>query len=194
MRRAQPDDRTGNAAHGEDALTLVAGVPDLRLERELSNKAVSRQEAARPLLTPGEGMQLPPEDELVLVSGCQPIRAKKARYFEDAEMKARILVPPTPAAAAMVIEAASPAAANTGDWAGAAMATPTAASTEDPANAGIRREPELPEQEEMAPKPRRPANEFEPIEDEPQRQRAMQRTMGAVARQVLLDPADDMQM
>ena len=30
---------------------------------------VSRQETARPLLTPGEVMQLPPDDELVLVSG-----------------------------------------------------------------------------------------------------------------------------
>jgi type IV secretion system protein VirD4 len=39
---------------------------------------VSRQETARPLLTPGEVMQLPQEDELVLVSGCHPIRAKKA--------------------------------------------------------------------------------------------------------------------
>lgn len=31
-------------------------------------------------------------------------------------------------------------------------------------------------------------------DDEPQRLRAMQRTMGTVARQVSLDPADDMQM
>ena len=74
----------------------------------------------------------------------------------------------------------------------------TAAVADDPANAGIRREPELPEHEEIAPEPRRSANEFEPMDDEaddePQRQRAMQRTMGAVVRQVSLDPADDMQM
>jgi type IV secretion system protein VirD4 len=44
---------------------------------------------------PGEVMQLPNDDELVLVSGCQPIRAKKARYYEDAELKNRILPPPT---------------------------------------------------------------------------------------------------
>ena len=77
------------------------------------------------------------------------------------------------------------------------MATPAAASVEDPANAGIRREPELPEHEEIAPEPRKAINEFEPIEeddDEPQRQRMMQRTMGAVARQISLDTADDMQM
>jgi hypothetical protein len=47
MRRAQPDDWTGNAAHGEDAPTLVAGVRDLRLERELCNKAHLTPEEAR---------------------------------------------------------------------------------------------------------------------------------------------------
>ena len=65
-----------------------------RLSPWLGHLMVSRQETARPLLTPGEVMQLPPDDELVLVSGRHPIRAKKARYFEDAEMKARILPPP----------------------------------------------------------------------------------------------------
>jgi type IV secretory pathway TraG/TraD family ATPase VirD4 len=28
-------------------------------------------------------MQLPPDDEIVMVAGVPPIRAKKARYFED---------------------------------------------------------------------------------------------------------------
>ena len=65
-----------------------------RLSPWLGHLMVSRQETARPLLTPGEVMQLPPDDELVLVSGCHPIRAKKARYFEDPQMKARILPPP----------------------------------------------------------------------------------------------------
>ncbi|WP_287178105.1 conjugal transfer protein TraG, partial [Mesorhizobium sp.] len=40
-----------------------------RLAPWLSHVMVSRQETARPLLTPGEVMQLPPADELVLVSG-----------------------------------------------------------------------------------------------------------------------------
>ena len=65
-----------------------------RLSPWLGHLMVSRQETARPLLTPGEVMQLPHDDELVLVSGCQPIRAKKARYYEDAELKTRILPPP----------------------------------------------------------------------------------------------------
>ena len=65
-----------------------------RLSPWLGHLMVSRQETARPLLTPGEVMQLPPDDELVLVSGCHPIRAKKARYYEDPELKERILPPP----------------------------------------------------------------------------------------------------
>ena len=85
-----------------------------------------------------------------------------------------------------------------GDWPDAIVAMPTASATEDPANAGIRREPELPEHEEIAPEPRKAVHEFEPMEDEPddeaQRQRMIRRTMGNVARQVSLDPADDMGM
>ena len=48
---------------------------------------------------------------------------------------------------------------------------------------------------EIAPEPRKPLNEFEPLEDEPdddaQRLRAMQR-QARIARQVALDPADQM--
>jgi type IV secretion system protein VirD4 len=55
---------------------------------------VSRQETARALLTPGEVMQLPATDELVLVSGVAPIRAQKLRYYEDATFAARVLPPP----------------------------------------------------------------------------------------------------
>jgi type IV secretion system protein VirD4 len=54
-----------------------------RLSPWLGHLMVSRQETARPLLTPGEVMQLPVDDELVLVSGVPPIRAKKAKYFAD---------------------------------------------------------------------------------------------------------------
>lgn len=65
-----------------------------RLSPWLGHLMVSRSETARPLLTPGEIMQLPPADELVMVSGLSPIRAKKARYFEDRQLKARILDAP----------------------------------------------------------------------------------------------------
>jgi len=60
-----------------------------RLAPWLSHVMVSRQETARPLLTPGEVMQLPPADELVLVSGLAPIRAKKLRYYEDSNFISR---------------------------------------------------------------------------------------------------------
>ena len=65
-----------------------------RLAPWLAHVMVSRQETARPLLTQGEVMQLPPEDELVLVSGMAPIRAKKLRYYEDSNFKSRIAPPP----------------------------------------------------------------------------------------------------
>ena len=66
-----------------------------RLAPWLSHVMVSRQETARPLLTPGEVMQLPPADELVLVSGLPPIRAKKLRYYEDRNFTSRVLPPPS---------------------------------------------------------------------------------------------------
>jgi len=65
-----------------------------RLAPWLSHVMVSRQETARALLTPGEVMQLPANDELVLVSGLSPIRAAKLRYYEDANFQARLLPPP----------------------------------------------------------------------------------------------------
>ena len=68
-----------------------------RLAPWLAHVMVSRQETARPLLTPGEVMQLPASDELVLISGLAPIRAKKLRYFEDRNFTDRILPAPNPA-------------------------------------------------------------------------------------------------
>lgn len=44
--------------------------------------------------TPGEVMQLPQDEALVLVSGLQPIRAKKLRYYEDSNFNGRVLPPP----------------------------------------------------------------------------------------------------
>jgi type IV secretion system protein VirD4 len=169
-----------------------------RLSPWLGHLMVSRQETARPLLTPGEVMQLPHDDELVLVSGCHPIRAKKAQYYEDPELQTRILPPPTLSSRTLPSDPEGLQTAPESDWADAVVPTTTAASVEDPANSGIRREPELPEHEEIAAEPRKAVHEFEPIEDEPddepQRQRMIRQTMGNVARQVSLDPADGMGM
>jgi type IV secretion system protein VirD4 len=169
-----------------------------RLSPWLGHLMVSRQETARPLLTPGEVMQLPPDDELVLVSGCHPIRAKKARYYDDAELKARILPPPTPSRPGMMPAADSRSSpASTDDWAGAIVA-PSSPAAGDAANAGIRREPELPEHENIAPEPARPVREFEPpgeeSDDDAQRLPAFQRSAQTLARQVTLDPDDQMEM
>ena len=65
-----------------------------RLAPWLSHVMVSKQETARALLTPGEVMQLPPQDELVLVSSLPPIRAKKLKYFEDRNFIQRVLPVP----------------------------------------------------------------------------------------------------
>src|SRR3546814_613912 len=83
-----------------------------RLAPWLAHVMVSRQETARPLLTQGEVMQLPPTDELVMVAGLAPIRAAKLRYYEDATFTARIL--PAPALGAGRYADAPPPRTN--DW------------------------------------------------------------------------------
>jgi type IV secretion system protein VirD4 len=197
---ASNDERT--AKRVSDALGTATEIRDAknyaghRLSPWLGHLMVSRQETARPLLTPGEVMQLPHDDELVLVSGCHPIRAKKARYYEDHQLQARILPPPTPAAGTTLDgNAEKPIPAAKDDWQGAVVAPPST-DTEDPANAGIRREPELPEHEDIITAPRKPAQEFDVPDDEAddaaQRLRVLQRQVRATARQVSLDPADDM--
>jgi len=65
-----------------------------RLAPWLAHVMVSRQETSRPLLTPGEVMQLAADDELVLVSGLAPIRARKLRYYADRNFADRVAPPP----------------------------------------------------------------------------------------------------
>jgi type IV secretion system protein VirD4 len=65
-----------------------------RLAPWLGHVMVSRQETARPLLTPGEVMQLPPDQAIVLVSGLAPVRAAKLRHYEDANFVGRLRTPP----------------------------------------------------------------------------------------------------
>ncbi|MBX9590871.1 MAG: IncP-type conjugal transfer protein TraG [Hyphomonadaceae bacterium] len=65
-----------------------------RLSAWLSHTSISEQETPRPLLTPGEVLQLAPDDALVLVSGVPPIRACKLRYYVDRNFLARCLPAP----------------------------------------------------------------------------------------------------
>jgi type IV secretion system protein VirD4 len=114
-----------------------------RLSPWLGHLMVSRQETARQLLTPGEVMQLPPDEEIVMVSGHPPVRAKKLRYYEDANFKDRVLAPPTLA----VDGYADRPAPRPDDWSGRVALSPTASAI--PAFAGFddeggpRRQPEL---------------------------------------------------
>jgi type IV secretion system protein VirD4 len=193
---ATNDERT--AKRVSDALGTATEVRDSRnyaghrLSPWLGHLMVSRQETARPLLTPGEVMQLPPTDEIVLVSGCPPIRARKARYYEDVQLRARVVAFPEPAAP-------SATALRADDWSALRPdarcgGTGSAVAAED-AEGGIRREPALPEHEQIAPEPG-PASEKElPLLDEDQeddaaRARALRRQSGRLARQAALDPDD----
>jgi type IV secretion system protein VirD4 len=147
------------------------------------------------LLTSGEVMQLPPDDELVLVSGVPPIRAKKARYFEDRRLTERVLPPP-----ALCKHSGAPPpddwsrlpapAARTGQDGSSSGKT----DLDDPANGGIRREPELPQHEEIVPEQTKPAPEFafgeEDSDDDAVRARALRQQARGLARQAAMDPGD----
>jgi type IV secretion system protein VirD4 len=170
-----------------------------RLSPWLGHLMVSRQETARPLLTPGEVMQLPPADELVLVSGVPPIRAKKARYFEDIRLTERVLAP----ADVNAVGAMAP----TDDWSrlpvpvvnnGREAISSGEAHGDDSENGGIRREPELPEHEEITPKPANPVPEFifgeDDTDDDAARARVLRQQARGLARQAAMDPGDGMDL
>ncbi len=191
---ATNDERT--AKRVSDAL----GYAGHRLSPWLGHLMVSRQETARPLLTPGEVMQLPPADELLLVAGVPPVRAKKARYYEDARFRERILPPPKPNAAR------TPITPPADDWSALAIPSGPAGAAQgnagstivDPANAGIRREPELPDHEEIAP-PERPAiGEFDLLDDDPDVDAAkanrLRLQVTSNAAQATMDPVDGIEL
>jgi type IV secretion system protein VirD4 len=98
-----------------------------RLAPWLGHLMVSRQETARPLLTPGEVMQLPTDEAVVMVSSVAPIKAKKLRYYADTNFKRRVLKPPVLAAGRY----ADVPPARADDWSGLAIpAVPAAPATE----------------------------------------------------------------
>ena len=186
-------DALGTATERRDS-TNYAGH---RLSPWLGHLMVSRQETARPLLTPGEVMQLPPADELLLVSGLHPIRARKARYYEDPRLSERILPPPL-----LGKHARKKTDTTADDWRALPLpmdgaeqpAESRQAADVDPANAGIRREPELPEHEEIVPSECRADREFDVLEDESDldaaKAKVLRQSVRIVARQAAMDPAD----
>ncbi len=184
-----------------------------RLSPWLGHLMVSRQETARPLMTPGEVMQLPPDDEIVMVAGVPPIRARKARYFEDLRLAGRILPPPKPSdlkpqprpdnwsALAPIRPLVPPVEESNGADATAkgAGASPNIRRDADPANGGIRREPGLERHKDVAPEHAKPfPDEFEPdrneSDDDAVRVRTLGRAMRQVARQAAMDPNDGIKL
>ena len=180
-----------------------------RLSPWLGHLMVSRSETARQLLTPGEVMQLPPADEIVMVAGVHPIRAKKIRYFKDRRFTERVLAPPDPKAGV--------GQPRPDDWSGLSpIAAPPAPPPEpqaapppqpqapqpeedDAENADLRRQPDIERHIDIAPTPKpAPANEFELDEPEPDadaaRQAAVRRQMQGIARQASLDPGDGIEL
>jgi type IV secretion system protein VirD4 len=169
-----------------------------RLSPWLGHLMVSRSETARPLLTPGEVMQLPPSDEIIMVAGVHPIRAKKARYYEDARFKERILAPPT---------LARPKDARPDDWSSrplpprpeieASLPDEESEDDDDPRAADRRRQPELNWRTVEKKEPLE--HEFTPdaadeLEENAPRARRMNNLMQSAARQAPLDPSDEMGM
>jgi type IV secretion system protein VirD4 len=169
-----------------------------RLSPWLGHMMVSRSETARQLLTPGEIMQLPPSDEIVMVAGTPPIRAKKARYYEDRRFQERILPPP---------ELAKPERLSIDDWsklvpppAPEMLGQPAAASAddEDTTESERRRQPELNRVQPIE-KKAPIENEFEidqadEIDDDVARNSRMRDAMRQVARQASLDPGDGIEL
>jgi len=168
-----------------------------RLSPWLGHLMVSRSETARQLLTPGEIMQLPPAEEIVMVAGIPPIRAKKARYYEDARFSERLL--PSP-------DLKRPEGSRADDWTslptparpGSSDAAPSQqAEDEDPTESERRLQPELSRVKPVKKKPIE--NEFEiglpddADEDAAQNRRLIRHVQG-IARQVAMDPNDGMDL
>ncbi|MPL84685.1 Conjugal transfer protein TraG [bioreactor metagenome] len=169
-----------------------------RLAPWLSHLMVSRSETARALLTPGEIMQLPPTDEIVMVAGTPPIRATKARYYEDARFTERVLPPPN---------LGDVGASGEDDWSSLAVpvqddeqerVSEMGAGDEDPTASERRLQPELAQPRPVDRQtPLENEFEFDPPEDDEDgaiRNRRIMQQMRGVARQVSLNPDDGMEL
>jgi len=166
-----------------------------RLSPWLGHLMVSRSEIARPLLTPGEVMQLPANEEIIMVAGAPPLRTTKARYFEDKRFIERILPPPK------ARTEASQALEN--GWQSRIVKPDTLLNfdstkqSEAQANSGIRREPEPQQHEAINPEPAvtQPLNEFideEDLEKPKSKRERFGQISQSIAKQATLDPSSDL--
>jgi type IV secretion system protein VirD4 len=171
-----------------------------RLAPWLGHLMVSRQETARPLLTPGEVMQLPTDESVVMVSGHAPIKAKKLRYYADANFKRRVL--PAPTLSMGGYADVPPARAD--DWSSLAIpavpVTASSASADDMGSAddgGPRQQPELSNVATYNPEPEHPASDLSLLDDDdvpPLFPSQLDPTLQCAARLASLDPDDGIQL
>jgi type IV secretion system protein VirD4 len=166
-----------------------------RLAPWLGHLMVSRQETARPLLTPGEVMQLPPDEAVVMVSGHAPIQAHKIRYYQDANFKRRVL----PAPALVQGRYVDAPARRADDW--SELVVPSAVPTSPAPNVadsslvddgGLRLQPEL-MQEAAQLVPESTADDLVVLDDDDvpwSGHNAIERQMTRTARLAALDPDD----
>jgi type IV secretion system protein VirD4 len=98
------------------AVEIAFGPKELRLARDLSarlgdttvrsparsrpaglsrgQRTISESEQRRALMLPQELSQMPDSDMIVLKAGQPPIRARKIRYYDEADFRRRVLAPP----------------------------------------------------------------------------------------------------
>ena len=171
-----------------------------RLALWLAHVMVSRQETARQLLTPGEVMQLPADEEIVMVSGQPPIRAQKLRYYEDANFTGRVFPPPALVADGPYANRPQPRA---DDWSGQVRTPHTdlikswsdLVSGEQDDDGGLRRHPGLKEEPSAKTEPERAPDagllddDFDP--NDAKRMDQLARSTATVQRAHAMDQADD---
>lgn len=153
-----------------------------------------------------------------MAAGLAPIRGRKARYYQDPRFNARLLAPPAPrpltpaerpaddwtalapidppqpVAAAKPARIRKVAASPVRKSRTAGKAEKGAVAKSDPANAGIRKEPDLPDHEEIVAKPTVQRSEFEFNDGDEDMDNAgnrrLQERISRAARQASLDPDD----
>ena len=175
-----------------------------RLAPWLGHLMVSRQETARPLLTPGEVMQLPPDEAVVMVSSVAPIKARKLRYYADANFKQRVSPPPALADSSRVKRYADAPPLRPDDWSELVTPAMSAASVEASTDGlgsvddgGPRRQPELSESVAYDPESEQEVSDLGLLDDDdpaPTLPSQFDPAMQRVARLASLDPDDGIQL
>jgi len=144
-------------------------------------------------------MQLPPDEAVVMVGGSPPVKAKKLRYYADANFKQRVLPPPVLADGKYAD--APPDRQN--DWSGLAIpdvpATSVVITVDGFGSAddgGPRRQPELSETVTYDPAPEHSTSDLSLLDDDdaPALPRQLDPSMQRTARLASLNPNDGIEL